>query len=59
MSFTFIKALGGKIGSSICEDEMMPVTLEILKRAKQKNVEIHLPTDVICSKEFSNRTGQQ
>ena len=40
MSFTFIKALGGKIGSSICEDEMMPVTLEILKRAKQKNVKI-------------------
>lgn len=56
MSFTFIKALGGKIGSSICEDEMMPVTLEILKRAKQKNVEIHLPTDVICSKEFSNKS---
>ena len=56
MSFTFIKALGGKIGSSICEDEMMPVTLEILKRAKQKNVKIHLPTDVICSKEFSNKS---
>ena len=56
MSFTFIKALGGKIGSSICEDEMMPIALKILKTAKNKNVKIHLPSDVICSKEFSNES---
>ena len=54
MSFTFIKAMGGKIGSSICEDEMIPTALEILDRAKDNNVKIHLPTDVICAKEFSN-----
>ena len=54
MSFTFIKALGGKIGSSICEDEMISTALEILARAKQKNVKIHLPSDVVCAKEFSN-----
>ena len=54
MSFTFVKAMGGKIGSSICEDEMIPTALEILDRAKDNNVKIHLPTDVICAKEFSN-----
>ena len=54
MSFTFIKALGGKIGSSICEDEMISTALEILARAEAKNVKIHLPSDVVCAKEFSN-----
>ena len=54
MSFTFIKAMGGKIGASICEDEMIPTALEILDRAKDNNVKIHLPSDVICAKEFSN-----
>ena len=54
MSFTFVKALGGKIGSSICEDEMISTALEILARAKEKNVKIHLPSDVVCAKEFSN-----
>jgi len=54
MSFTFVKAMGGKIGSSICEDEMIPIALEILDRAKDNNVKIHLPTDVVCAKEFNN-----
>ena len=54
MSFTFIKAMGGKIGSSICEDEMIPTALKILDIAKDNNVKIHLPSDVICAKEFSN-----
>tara|TARA_A100001011_G_C14148725_1_gene773057 strand:- start:49 stop:1068 length:1020 start_codon:yes stop_codon:yes gene_type:complete len=54
MSFTFIKALGGKVGSSICEDEMISTAIEILARAKEKNVKIHLPSDVVCAKEFSN-----
>jgi phosphoglycerate kinase len=54
MSFTFVKALGGKIGSSICEDEMISTALEILARAKEKNVKIHFPSDVVCAKEFKN-----
>jgi phosphoglycerate kinase len=54
MSFTFVKALGGKIGSSICEDEMISTALEILARAKEKNIKIHLPSDVVCAKEFKN-----
>lgn len=54
MTFTFIKALGGKIGDSICEDDKMDLALEILKKAKEKNVEIHLPVDVIAANSFSN-----
>ncbi len=54
MTFTFIKALGGKIGDSICEDDKMDLALEILEKAKAKNVEIHLPVDVIAANAFSN-----
>ena len=52
MSFTFIKALGGKIGSSIHEDSMTEKALSILELADQKNTKIHLPVDVVCAKEF-------
>ena len=52
MSFTFIKALGGKIGSSIHEDSMTEKALSILDLAEQKNTKIHLPVDVVCAKEF-------
>ena len=52
MSFTFIKALGGKIGSSIHEDSMIEKALSIIELAKQKNTKIHLPADVVCAKEF-------
>ena len=52
MSFTFIKALGGKIGSSIHEDSMKEKALSILELAKLKNTKIHLPVDVVCAKEF-------
>lgn len=43
MTFTFIKALGGQIGDSICEDDKMELALDILKQAEAKNVKIHLP----------------
>tara|TARA_B100000963_G_scaffold171869_2_gene149458 strand:+ start:3027 stop:4208 length:1182 start_codon:yes stop_codon:yes gene_type:complete len=52
MSFTFIKALGGKIGLSIHEDSMTRKALSILELAEQKNTKIHLPVDVVCAKEF-------
>jgi phosphoglycerate kinase len=54
MTFTFIKAQGGKIGDSICEDDKMDLALEILRLAKEKNVQIHLPVDVIAADAFSN-----
>lgn len=54
MSFTFIKAQGGSIGGSICEDDKMDLALEILKSAKEKNVQLHLPVDVLAADDFSN-----
>ena len=59
MSFTFIKALGGNIGNSICEDDKMELALEIIKKAKEKNVQIHLPVDVIAADAFSNDANTQ
>ena len=59
MSFTFIKAQGGKIGNSICEDDKMELALEILKQAKAKNVQVHIPVDVIAADDFSNDANTQ
>ncbi len=54
MMFTFIKAQGGKIGSSLVEDDKMELALEILEKAKAKNVQIHIPVDVVAPDAFSN-----
>jgi len=59
MSFTFVKALGGKIGNSICEDDKMELALEILKQAKAKGVEAHIPLDVVAADDFSNDANTQ
>ncbi|WP_162126844.1 phosphoglycerate kinase [Flavobacterium phycosphaerae] len=59
MTFTFVKALGGKIGNSICEDDKQELALEILKLAKQKNVQIHIPVDVIAADAFANDANTQ
>ncbi|MFL2601841.1 MAG: phosphoglycerate kinase [Flavobacteriaceae bacterium] len=56
MSFTFAKALGGKIGNSIHEDSMLDDVNEIIKIAKNNNVKIHIPVDVVCAKEFDNNS---
>ncbi len=54
MTYTFIKAQGGAIGDSICEDDKMDLALTILQQAKEKNVQIHLPVDVIAADNFAN-----
>ena len=54
MTFTFVKALGGKIGNSICEDDKQELALEILKLAKEKGVKIHIPADVVAADAFAN-----
>ena len=56
MSFTFAKALGGKIGNSIHEDSMLDEVNEIIKIAKNNNVKVHIPVDVVCAKEFDNNS---
>lgn len=54
MTYTFIKAQGGSVGDSICEDDKMELALDILKQAKVKGVEVHIPVDVIAADDFSN-----
>ncbi|WP_370390317.1 phosphoglycerate kinase [uncultured Winogradskyella sp.] len=59
MTFTFIKAQGGEIGDSICEEDKMELALDILEQAKSKNVQVHLPVDVVAANAFSNDTETQ
>lgn len=59
MTFTFVKALGGKIGDSICEDDKLDLAIEILKQAKAKGVQIHIPVDVVAADAFSNDANTQ
>lgn len=59
MTFTFVKALGGKVGNSICEDDKQELALEILRLAKEKGVQIHIPVDVVAADDFSNTANTQ
>ncbi|MES2477832.1 MAG: phosphoglycerate kinase [Bacteroidota bacterium] len=53
MAYTFFKAQGGKIGSSLCEDDRMDLANELLEKAKAKGVNIHLPVDSIIADKFA------
>lgn len=59
MTYTFIKAQGGQVGDSICEDDKMDLALSILAQAKAKGVQIHLPVDVLAADDFSNDAKTQ
>lgn len=59
MTFTFIKALGGKIGNSLVEDDKQQLALDILKLAKEKQTNIYLPVDAIIGDSFSNDAKTQ
>ncbi|WP_348824964.1 phosphoglycerate kinase [Flavobacterium aestuarii] len=59
MTYTFVKALGGKVGDSICEDDKQELALDILKLAKEKGVQIHIPVDVVAANDFSNTADTQ
>ena len=59
MAYTFIKAQGGKIGDSICEDDKQQLALDILAKAKAKGVEVHLPIDVVAADAFDNDAKTQ
>ena len=53
MTYTFVKALGGSVGDSICENDKLDLALSILDKAKQHNVTVHLPVDVIAANDFA------
>lgn len=54
MTFTFIKASGGKVGTSMVEDDKLDLALKILQMAREKGVNILLPTDAVIADAFSN-----
>ena len=57
MAYTFIKSKGGEIGNSLCEDEFLDEAQKILLLAKNRNVKVHLPDDVVVSQKFSNNSN--
>lgn len=59
MTYTFIKAQGGKVGDSICEIDKTDLALEILEKAKSNNVQVHIPVDVVAADSFSNDASTQ
>ncbi|HLN20280.1 MAG TPA: phosphoglycerate kinase [Bacteroidales bacterium] len=54
MTYTFIKAMGGKIGKSLCEEDKLDLALQLIKKAKERNVKLLLPVDSLNGSEFSN-----
>jgi phosphoglycerate kinase len=54
MAYTFFKAEGGNIGASLCEDDRLETAKEIMAKAIEKNVCIHLPSDSIIADKFAN-----
>ena len=54
MAFTFVQAKGGLIGASICESDFCQYALDLIEKAKEKEVKIHLPSDVVIADSFSN-----
>ncbi len=59
MAYTFMKARGGKIGNSLCEEDRLTTALEILEKAKAKNVSIHLPEDSVIADKFDAEANIQ
>ncbi|MCD6016911.1 MAG: phosphoglycerate kinase [Bacteroidetes bacterium] len=54
MAFTFVKAMGGTIGKSLCEDDKLELAKELLEKAKAKGVNLYIPTDAIIADNFAN-----
>lgn len=59
MTYTFAKAQGGKIGVSICENDKLDIALDIIKKAKEKGVNLVLGTDCVAADKFSNDANTQ
>lgn len=54
MTYTFKKALGGTIGTSLCEDELLEKSLEIIELAKQKGIKLYFAEEVVITQEYNN-----
>ncbi len=54
MTYTFIKAMGGKIGKSLCEEDKLDLALKLIEKAKEKKVNLYLPVDSLNADKFAN-----
>jgi phosphoglycerate kinase len=54
MAFTFVKAMGGTIGKSLCEDDKLELAKELLVKAKAKGVNLYIPVDAVIADNFAN-----
>lgn len=59
MTYTFIKAQGGKIGKSLCEEDKLDLALQLLNKAKEKGVKVYLPVDAINADAFDANANTQ
>jgi phosphoglycerate kinase len=59
MAFTFVKAMGGKIGKSLCEEDRLDTAKQLLEKAKQKGVNLFIPTDAIIADTFANEANKK
>lgn len=59
MSYTFFKAMGGNIGSSLLEEDKLDLASDLIKKAKEKNVNLQLPFDSVVADEFKNEAQTQ
>ena len=59
MAYTFVLAQGGNVGNSLVEEDMVPRALDILKKAKEKGVEVYLPMDSVVADNFSADANAQ
>ncbi|MDZ4716315.1 MAG: phosphoglycerate kinase [Cytophagales bacterium] len=59
MAYTFFKALGGKVGNSLVEEDKLELAKELIQQAKAKNVELHLPMDSIAADKFDAAANTQ
>jgi phosphoglycerate kinase len=57
MTYTFIKAMGGKIGKSLCEEDKLDLALQLINKAKEKNVKFYLPVDSLNADQFANEAN--
>lgn len=59
MSYTFIKAQGGKVGSSLVEEDRIDTALQVIEAAKKKNVKLYIPTDTVIADAFNNDANKK
>ncbi|MBX3163111.1 MAG: phosphoglycerate kinase [Bacteroidetes bacterium] len=59
MAFTFVKAMGGHIGKSLCEEDRLETAKELLNKAKAKGVNLYIPTDAVIADNFANDANKK